>query len=109
MEMQASKPQLRAEILARLREFSGVSRRQATAEILAKLSASWYYKEARSVGLFYPLAAELDLRPLLSDLTKKIYLPKVLPQRQMAFLPYDGWAAKLLRSDWGLMEPAGAL
>ncbi|NNE70972.1 MAG: 5-formyltetrahydrofolate cyclo-ligase [Rhodothermales bacterium] len=69
--------------------------------------------DAESVFAFWPMAGEVDLRPLLGRLQERgvlVGLPAVVPDvpGQMVFRQFTG-AQDLRANRWGLLEPTGAV
>jgi 5-formyltetrahydrofolate cyclo-ligase len=100
-----NKVSVRENMINRLKSFDSDEKMRQTKEVIAQLTSSVSWLTADKVGLFYPMAFEFRLTGLFRS-EKKIFLPKCLPKRQMIFLPYER-KDKLVKSSWGLMEPAG--
>lgn len=83
--------------------------KQAQSEQLyQQLVASPLWQQAQRVALTYSQGIELDTRPVIQQALaagKQVYLPRVMPQRQMAFMPYEA-TTRLVKSKFGLQEPA---
>lgn len=60
------------------------------------------YQQAQTVALFYPMASEIDLRPLLNDQHTFLF-PKVCG-KNMIFYVYDQHT-KWVKSKFGVLEP----
>ena len=56
---------------------------------MAQFLASDIYQEATIIALFMPMPFEFDMTRLLSDTSKRIVIPKTLPQSKMIFTDYD--------------------
>lgn len=65
------------------------------------------WKKAQTIATTVSGGIEVSTEPIIKAAMaagKKVYLPKTMPKRQMAFLPFNG-ADSLVKSDYGLMEP----
>jgi len=101
-----------------LRRYVRAQKRQYTAEQLAAMSegicsrvlASAEWQEAGTLLLYYPLADEVDVRPLIEDAFengKRVLLP-VCKGDELELRLYEG-AASLTEGAFGIMEPTGLL
>lgn len=77
-----------------------------------QLSKSLYqlesFQNAETVGVTISQAIEFDTKPIIKaiqNLGKKVYVPRTLPDYQMAFLPYPDEPADLEKSSFGILEP----
>lgn len=68
-----------------------------------KIKNSVLYKNAWHIMIFYPTKYEIDVRGLLSDDTKKFYLPRVNGE-DLEVCPFREGDA-LLKSSYNIMEP----
>ena len=98
---------------AALRAIIEQQRRMMTAEevaeqsekICAQLEQMTYFREARTVLLYYPIHNEVDLRPLLTKYAgQKTFLLPVTHRRSMEVRPYDG-EDMMRRGRMGVPEP----
>ena len=64
------------------------------------------YIQAKVVAMYYPMAKEVNLLPLLADTTKKFVFPKILDSKRktMGFAPID---CTVLPGIFNTMEPDG--
>ena len=101
-----------------LRRYVRAQKRQYTAEQLAAMSegicsrvlASAEWQEAGTLLLYYPLADEVDVRPLIEDAFengKRVLLP-VCKGDELELHLYEG-AASMVEGAFGIMEPTGPL
>jgi 5-formyltetrahydrofolate cyclo-ligase len=72
-----------------LKTFDSSDKTQQTQAIMAQFLASDIYQEATIIALFMPMPFEFDMTRLLSDTSKRIVIPKTLPQSKMIFTDYD--------------------
>ena len=85
-------------------------RAAASAEVARRLAALVGERlgvESGAVALFWPLAGEVDLRPLAEALRAdgvRVVLPVVVGDRQLAWRAFEG-AGRLVGGPWGLREP----
>ena len=80
----------------------------ASRQIVGRLRALPEVAAARAVHLFWPVAGEVDLRPLAEALAADgvtVALPAVVGPRALAHRRFEG-AGRLVEGRWGLMEPA---
>ncbi|MDR0199525.1 MAG: 5-formyltetrahydrofolate cyclo-ligase [Streptococcaceae bacterium] len=96
------KAQVRSEIIASLKQFT--TRQTADTNLHEKLQSTPEYQAARIIAAYWPLDFEHDPRSLFNDTSKIWLLPRCLPERQLAFLPYLG-PNHLKKSTFGLLEP----
>lgn len=107
-----------SELKYSLRRFIRTQKKQNTVAQLAAMSteimnrvlalASW--QEAGTLLLYYPLADEVDVRPLIKnayDSGKKVLLP-VVKGEELELRLYEG-EASLKEGTFGIMEPTGPL
>jgi 5-formyltetrahydrofolate cyclo-ligase len=76
------KAALRARLRAELRTLAAEARASASAELCARVRASAAWQNARAVLLFFPVASEPDISPLLADALaagKLLALPRFDP------------------------------
>ncbi|MDR0298871.1 MAG: 5-formyltetrahydrofolate cyclo-ligase [Streptococcaceae bacterium] len=100
----------REEILMKLRNFSVLTKKQQTSEILSAFIRSKKFQRARSIGLYMNTAIEFELKELfvVSEAAgKKIFVPRTLPDYHMSFvqleMPYN--SQQLARTEFGILEP----
>ena len=109
---------LKGEGKSPLRQYIRAQKKQYSADQLAAMSteitnrvlalASW--QEAGTLLLYYPLADEVDVRPLIKDAYdsgKKVLLP-VVKGDELELRRYGG-EASLAQGAFGIMEPTGPL
>ena len=70
--------------------------------IVSQILNDQRYQEAETVGLFYPMASEIDLRALLSR-NKMFLFPKVIKD-DIVFYPYHP-KMRFIKSAFGVYEP----
>lgn len=83
------------------------AKQQAQQQLYQQLFALPQWQQARSVALTFSQPLEIDVQPVIQaawQAGKQVYVPKVMPKRQMAFLPYTT-ATPLTKSKFGLWEP----
>lgn len=83
------------------------TRREEASILLNKLLETPEWKQAQTIATTVSGGIEVPTEPIIKAALaagKKVYLPKTMPKRQMAFLPFNG-ADSLVKSDYGLMEP----
>lgn len=82
-----------------------VERKQKSAEILRKLEALPEFDEAKHVLLYYPKGSEVETMHLLDRMKdKKLYLPKLIDDRNFVPLLYEG-NDRLQDGPYGIPEP----
>lgn len=77
-------------------------------QLYQQLFATSMWQQAQCVALTYSQGIELATQPVIQQALatgKTVYLPRVMPQRQMAFMPYQS-TTPLIQSKFGLQEPA---
>ncbi|PIO83248.1 5-formyltetrahydrofolate cyclo-ligase [Loigolactobacillus backii] len=103
-----TKTTIRSAQLKRLNDYAGtVDKKIAEADLIQQLTTSTTFKAAQVIALTLSQTIELDTKPLIDicwQLGKSVYIPRVMPKRQMVFLPYTS-TTKLVRSKFGLLEP----
>lgn len=101
------KKALRQQQIKKLNENRAVTKVEA-AKLLKKLQATTAWKNAKTIATTISSPIEVPTEIVVeAALTegKKVYLPKCMPKRQMAFLPFTS-REDLIVSDFGLSEPA---
>ncbi len=96
------KAEIRKKMKLALKTFDFSDKQQQTQAIIDQFLASPMYQDAQTIGLFMPMPFEFDMTRLLMDTTKRIVIPKTLPQRQMIFTAYD--EAALFLTPFGVRE-----
>lgn len=86
-----------------LSEKEVITKSQAMVKIIKDLDI---YKKSKTIGLYYPMRNELDLRGLLNDSDKTFYFPKVIGD-QLAFYQVDA-KTTWMKSAFGVLEPKDA-
>ncbi len=97
---------LRREIVARRDALSADWRASASALLCSHIATLPEISQAKSVAAFWPLAGEVDLRPLMENLSatgRCIALP-VMTGETLVFRAWQPGAA-LTRKPFGVMEP----
>lgn len=115
MNPDAHPPPSKAHLRARLRRVLGQLSReeieQQSRAVVKRLHALPEIRDADVVHAFWPMAGEVDLRPLLNGLLDAgvtVALPVVSPNQagHMSFRRYSG-IQHLKPYRWGIMEPVG--
>lgn len=83
------KAEIRKKMKLALKTFDSSDKNQQTQAIMAQFLASDIYQRAQTIAVFMPMTFEFDMTRLLSDTSKRIVIPKTLPQRKMIFTDYD--------------------
>lgn len=76
-------------------------------ELLKKLQETPEWKNAKTIATTVSAPFEVPTTPIIEAAQaegKQVYLPKTMPHRQMAFLPFTS-SEDLVRSDFGIPEP----
>ncbi|MFD0896204.1 5-formyltetrahydrofolate cyclo-ligase [Loigolactobacillus binensis] len=84
------------------------TKNQEEQQLQQKLLALPQWQQATTVALTISQALEVATQPLITQAwaaEKQVYVPKVMPKRQLAFLPYTS-TTPLVKSKFGLYEPA---
>jgi len=77
-------------------------------QLLRNLMETSEWKQAQSIATTVSSPIEVPTAPIIQaalDAGKKVYLPKTMPHRQMAFLPFID-KESLVVSSYGIPEPA---
>jgi len=77
-------------------------------QLLHNLMETTEWQKAASIATTVSSPIEVATSPIIQaalDAGKKVYLPKTMPQRQMAFLPFTS-SEDLVVSNYGIPEPA---
>lgn len=83
------------------------AKQQAQQQLYRQLFALPQWQQARAVALTLSQPLEIDVQPVIQaawQAGKQVYVPKVMPKRQLAFLPYTA-TTPLTKSKFGLWEP----
>lgn len=102
------KEQARGQQIAALKTYHQTDRHAEVDALIAQLTALPEWQAARSIATTISGPFEFPTAGIIAAAQtagKAVYLPRVMPKRQMAFLPYTGMDA-LVRSKFGLLEPA---
>lgn len=83
------KAEIRKKMKLALKTFDSSDKKQQTQAIMTQFLASDIYQQAQTIAVFMPMTFEFDMTRLLSDTSKRIVIPKTLPQRKMIFTDYD--------------------
>lgn len=76
-------------------------------KLLENLQRTEEWKNAKSIATTVSNLFEVPTKPFIEAALsegKKVYLPKTMPERQMAFLPFTSYE-DLVTSDYGIPEP----
>lgn len=76
-------------------------------QLLKKLQETPEWKNAETIATTVSSLIEVPTTPIIEAAQaegKQVYLPKTMPHRQMAFLPFTN-SDDLVRSDYGILEP----
>lgn len=76
-------------------------------QLLEKLFQTTEWQTANSIATTVSSPIEVPTQRIIQRAqaeNKQVYLPKTMPHRQMAFLPFEG-PDKLIKSDFGILEP----
>ncbi|GHU37075.1 5-formyltetrahydrofolate cyclo-ligase [Bacilli bacterium] len=83
------KAEIRKKMKLALKTFDSSDKQRQTQAIMTQFLASDLYQQAQTIAAFMPMSFEFDMTGLLADTTKRLVIPKTLPQRQMIFTDYD--------------------
>ncbi|WP_125605377.1 5-formyltetrahydrofolate cyclo-ligase [Lapidilactobacillus bayanensis] len=102
------KQSFRQKQLARLK-FDPVNAQQQEVErILTNLFSTTEWQQAKTIATVINGPIEFPTASIIEQAQsddKQVYLPKVMPKRQMVFLPFES-QEQLIKSKFGLLEPA---
>jgi len=104
----ADKHRLRGRLRARRRQLDEADQQRAAEAVLSHIEAFPAWREAATLGAYWPADGELDLRPLMArarQLGKQVLLPVLTPDRRLVFRPWDG-ARELVPNALGIPEPS---
>lgn len=104
------KDSLRKYIRAQKSQYDVAQLEAMSIEITNRVLALASWQEAGTLLLYYPLADEVDVRPLIKDAYengKKVFLP-VVKGDELELRLYQG-EASLAQGAYGIMEPTGPL
>ncbi|WP_137611624.1 5-formyltetrahydrofolate cyclo-ligase [Companilactobacillus huachuanensis] len=76
-------------------------------QLLKKLQDTSEWKNAKTIATTVSSLIEVPTTPIIEAAQaedKQVFLPKTMPHRQMAFLPFTN-SDDLVRSDYGILEP----
>lgn len=102
------KASARQQQIAALKAYPQTQRDQETAALIQQLSELPEWQAAQTVATTVSGTFEVATTGIIAAAEtagKQVLLPRVMPKRQMAFMPHPG-ADKLIRSKFGLLEPA---
>ncbi|KRK65781.1 5-formyltetrahydrofolate cyclo-ligase [Companilactobacillus tucceti DSM 20183] len=97
---------MRQKQITKLKENQAKTRLEGI-ELLKRLEVTPEWKSAKSIATTISGPFEVPTTPIIEAAqaeNKKVYLPKTMPHRQMAFLPFTS-KDNLVRSDFGILEP----
>lgn len=80
-----------------------------SAQLTQQLFQTSAWQKARSIATTISSPIEVNTRQLITQALKdgkQVLLPKTMPHRQMAFLPFDDQYDRLVVSKFGIPEPA---
>ncbi|QNQ80184.1 5-formyltetrahydrofolate cyclo-ligase [Lactobacillus sp. PV034] len=101
------KKTFRKEQIESLTQFAKLPAKKAEDQILAKkLLQSQLMSRAQKVAITFSMPLEVDTAPMIKSLWqmgKEVYIPRVLPHRQMEFTLYEP-GTKLTKSKFGVFE-----
>ena len=105
------KARLRSQLRQMRRELAPARVADLSQRITERFLRTKAWQEAQSLALYIPKLAdnEVDTRALLHAALfaqKHVFLPKVLPDNQLAFLPWTD-ETPLVKNRFGLLEPQG--
>lgn len=83
------KAQIRKKMKLALKTFDFSDRQKQTQAIIDQFLITDIYQQAQTIAIFMPMSFEFDVTRLLNDTSKRIVIPKTLPQRKMIFTDYD--------------------
>ena len=88
------------------RELNSLERSEAAQRVLYQLRISHYFQSAQTIGIYYPLKDELDVKEVVKycwEVGKKVYLP-VYKNNTITFYLYSS-ETKLKKTLKGIYEP----
>ncbi|MGT2911454.1 5-formyltetrahydrofolate cyclo-ligase [Streptococcus cameli] len=100
------KKELRKKMLVCLKEQDRCVKNEKDRLLMEQLLASAAYQEAQTIATYLSMGMEVDTSLLLEQAQKdgkRLLVPKVLPDHQMAFYLYE--EAQLQKSSFGILEP----
>lgn len=108
--MIASKSSLRCFIRTQKKQYTAAQLAAMSEEICNRVLASAWWQEAGTLLLYYPLADEVDVRPLIRDAYEsgKCVLLPVCVGEELELRLYEG-EDSLKAGAFGIMEPTGHL
>lgn len=104
------KPSLRQYVRALKKERTAAQLAAMSEEITDRVLASAWWQKAGTLLLYYPLADEVDVRPLIKEAFesgKRVLLP-VCKGEELELHLYEG-EGSLRKGAFGIMEPTGPL
>ncbi len=72
--------------------------------IVKKIKKHQRFLQSEKIGLYYPSPDEVTLLELLSETNKQFYLPRILANTQLCFMPYKH-GDPLIPNHYGILEP----
>ncbi|WDF83803.1 5-formyltetrahydrofolate cyclo-ligase [Lacticaseibacillus pabuli] len=102
------KSDARAQQIAALKAYPQPQRDRETTDLVKQLIGLEAWHHARTIATTVSGPFEVATGGIIAAAQaagKQVLLPKVMPERQMAFMPYNGMTS-LVRSNFGLLEPA---
>ncbi|MCZ2490718.1 5-formyltetrahydrofolate cyclo-ligase [Dellaglioa carnosa] len=107
-----SKQEIREKTILKMADLAknkSLEKKRQELVIIDKLLRSEEWKMASSVGLTISQSIEFSTNELLLtalEQKKRVYVPKTMPEKQLAFLPYLSAEQELIKSSYGLLEPS---
>ena len=104
------KNELRRQVRAQKKQYAAAQLAALSEEICSKVLRSAWWQEAGTLLLYYPLADEVDVRPLIQEACrngKRVLLP-VCRGEELELHLYEG-EDSLASGAFGIMEPTGPL
>ncbi|MFC6165164.1 5-formyltetrahydrofolate cyclo-ligase [Lactiplantibacillus dongliensis] len=101
------KKAFRQQQIQRLSQLTEADRDQQNASLQQQLFATDAWQQAQTVAITISSAIEVATQPLIEaawQAGKQVVIPKTLPHRQMAFIPYTS-TSQLARTKFGILEP----
>ena len=100
-----SKQELRRRLRAASRLLTAEERERWSVRIVEQLEQHPRWQAARRVGLYRALPDEPELSPLMARSGKELYLPRVVSDTELVYLPYSPGMELERSRHFGLEEP----
>jgi len=101
------KKAFRKQQIQRLSQLTSAERAQQNASLQQQLWATPVWQQAQTVAITISSEIEVATQPIIMaawQAGKQVVIPKTLPKRQMAFMPYTR-TSQLERTKFGILEP----